>query len=243
MNIIIQKKANVFREKNGLSSSEPIRLKSLLIKLNILTLFRPLSDNFSGMALKSGADVMFMLINSNHSIGRQHFTIAHELYHLFEQEYFEIHQCNTGLFDKKNRQECDADFYAASLLMPESGLLDLIPDAELQNKTISIQTLLRLEQYYSVSHSAMLYRLNYLKLISESIFESFRKINIIRTSALYGYDTNLYKAGNTDVIIGDYGEKARLLYDKGKISESHYWELMRDIGIDLTSSENENGIE
>ena len=35
-------------------------------------------------------DVKFMLINANHSIGKQNFSIAHELYHLFVQENFKI---------------------------------------------------------------------------------------------------------------------------------------------------------
>ena len=80
---IIEKQVSAFRTDNGLSASEPVTLKSLLLKLNILTVFRPLSDNFSGMCLKDNSGHRFMLINSNQPRGRQHFTIAHELYHLF----------------------------------------------------------------------------------------------------------------------------------------------------------------
>ena len=49
---VIEKQVSEFRSDNGLSLSEPIALKSLLLKLNILTIFRPLSENFSGMCLK-----------------------------------------------------------------------------------------------------------------------------------------------------------------------------------------------
>mgnify|MGYP001635949196 FL=1 len=45
---VIEKQVSEFRSDNGLSLSEPIALKSLLLKLNILTIFRPLSENFSG---------------------------------------------------------------------------------------------------------------------------------------------------------------------------------------------------
>ena len=79
---VIEKQVSEFRSDNGLSLSEPIALKSLLLKLNILTIFRPLSENFSGMCLKDKSGHRFMLVNSNQSQGRQHFTIAHELYHL-----------------------------------------------------------------------------------------------------------------------------------------------------------------
>ena len=73
---IIERQVSEFRTDNGLSSSEPITLKSLLLKLNVLTIFRPLSENFSGMCLKDNSGHRFMLINSNQPRGRQHFTIA-----------------------------------------------------------------------------------------------------------------------------------------------------------------------
>ena len=75
--------AQKFRIENGLSQSEAVNVKSLLRKLNILTVYRPLSEYAYGLSLKSPQGHRFILINSNNSRGRQHFTIAHELYHLF----------------------------------------------------------------------------------------------------------------------------------------------------------------
>lgn len=66
---IIERQVAEFRADNGLSASEAINLKSLLLKLNVLTIFRPLSDNFSGMCLKDGSGHRFMLVNSSHSRG------------------------------------------------------------------------------------------------------------------------------------------------------------------------------
>lgn len=83
VNHIISKKAIEFRQENGLSATEPVLLKSILLSNNVLVLFKPLSSNFSGMAIKSGEN-RFILVNSSHSLGKQHFTIAHELYHLFK---------------------------------------------------------------------------------------------------------------------------------------------------------------
>ena len=165
MSVLIQKKANQFRERNGISGGEAIRLKSLLLKLNVLTLFRPLTEAFSGMSLKINDNVRFILVNSNHSVGRQHFTIAHELYHLFIQGKSEIHQCKTGLFDPKKKEEYNADYFASCFLMPETGIQEMIPDEELHQKKISLQTVIRLEQYFSVSHSSMLVRLKMLGLM------------------------------------------------------------------------------
>ena len=237
MSVILQKKANQFRERNGISGGEAIRLKSLLLKLNVFTLFRPLTEAFSGMSLKVNENARFILVNSNHSVGRQHFTIAHELYHLFIQEKLEIHQCKTGLFDLKNKEEYNADYFASCLLMPESGIQEMIPDEELNKKKISLQTVLKLEQYFSVSHSSMLLRLKMLSLIDIKTFEHFKTLKITETAQQYGYETSLYKDGNNNVIVGDYGEKAKRLFDIEKISEGHYMELMQKIGIDITSPE------
>jgi Zn-dependent peptidase ImmA (M78 family) len=237
MNVILQKKAGLFRECNGISGSEAIRLKSLLLKLNVLTLFNPLTEGFSGMSIKINDNARFMLVNSNHSLGRQHFTIAHELYHLYIQEKFEIHQCKTGLFDTKNKEEYNADCFASCLLMPEIGIHELIPDVELNKKNISLQTIIKLEQYFSVSRSSMLVRLKMLALLDNKTFEHFKTIKVTETAQQYGYDTALYKEGNHNVIVGDYGEKAKMLFDNEKISEGHYLELMQQIGIDITNPE------
>ncbi|MGL4493774.1 MAG: ImmA/IrrE family metallo-endopeptidase, partial [Tannerellaceae bacterium] len=38
--------------------------------------------------------------------------------------------------------------------------------------------------------------------------------------------TALYLSGNEGLVIGDFGEKARELYEKEVISEGHYRELL-----------------
>jgi hypothetical protein len=54
----------------------------------------------------------------------------------------------------------------------------------------------------------------------------------MRTAREYGYDVSLYNLGNEGLVIGDFGEKARKLFDAEKISEGHYLELLHKIGID-----------
>lgn len=234
---ILQKNASLFRERNGIGSGEAIRLKSLLLKLNVLTIFKPMTDSFSGMSLKINDNSRFILVNSNHSIGRQHFTIAHELYHLFIQEKFEIHQCITGLFDTKNKEEYNADYFASCLLMPENGINEMLPDVELTKNKVSLQSIIKLEQYFSVSRSSMLLRLKMLGLVDEKHYEHLKSYKAIESSQLYGYNTSLYKAGNHNLVIGNYGEKAKILFDNEIISEGHYLELMNQIGIDITNPE------
>ncbi len=236
-NILIEAKASKFRSANGFSPSEPINLKSVLLKLNVLTLFRPLSSDFSGMCMKDMDGHGFMLINSNNPIGRQHFTIAHELFHLFEEEKIIPHVCNPG-GGGKNASEQNADAFAAELLMPKEGLWNLIPENELKNKNISLPTILKIEHYYSVSRLALLFRLLNIDAISKNRKEEIDNMSPAGTAWNYGYDTSLYKAGNEGLVIGDYGEKARLLFEKSKISEGHYLELLSKINRNAEEKEN-----
>lgn len=237
MNIsIIEKKANDFRKSKGLSLTDPIRIKSLLSKLNVITVFKPLSSKFSGMAIKTG-DYRFMLINSTHSLGKQHFTVCHELYHLYIQEDFSSMICNTGKFNSRSGEEFNADRFAALLLMPENAIMDLIPDSEIGKDKIKLETILMIENYFSCSRSALLYRLKGLKLITGEFYDSF-STGIKRNAIAYGYPTNLYEAGNDGLTVGDYGVLARTLYDENLISETHYLSLLFDLGMNEAELKN-----
>ena len=209
---IIEKQVSEFRMDNGLSTSEANTLKSLLLKLNILTVFKPLSENFSGMCLKDASEHRFMLINSNQPRGRQHFTIAHELYHLYIEERPTPHKCNPG--SGKDPIEQSAD-----------------PEKELSTSNISIATILKLEHYFSVSRTALLYRLLNMKLITETTRSHLAEIGVKHSARCFGYDIALYEPANEGLVIGDFGEKARCLFEQDKISEGHYLELLHKINI------------
>lgn len=226
---LAESQVSKFRQVTGLSDSEAVNLKSLLLKLNVLTIYRPLSDNFSGMSLKSG-DKRFMLINSNHPKCRQHFTIAHELYHLYLDPNPTPHNCMSD--GKKNDKEQCADAFALMFLMPADGVRQMIPDNELMAGHISLASILRIEHYFSVSYSAVLNRLFDLGLINRNERDTFKEYPVKKTAREYGYDTALYEPGNKNLVIGDFGEKARKLFDNEKISEGHYLELLHKIGID-----------
>jgi len=233
--LLLEKDASLFRSEQGLNSNDPIRLKSLLQKANVISVFAPLTDNFSGMAVKAengDTSNRFILINSNQSLGKQHFTICHELYHLYVQPDFSGQVCITGRFDKKaDKNEYNADVFASYLLLPTDGLLELIPNEEISKKSISLRTVLFIENFYSCSRRALLYRLRNLGLISSAGYDVFT-VHIKKGALENGYQTALYEPGNNNLVIGDYGSIAKQLFDKEKISQSHYYTLLTDLGID-----------
>ena len=229
----LESKAIDFRAKCGLSSDEALNIESLLLYLNVITIFKPLSSSISGMAIKlsnSNEIKRFILINSNHPIGRQNFTICHELYHLFIQTNFQFQMCDTGKFIKNGDfEEYNADHFASYFLIPKNGIFKLIPEKE---ENISLSTIIKIEQYFGCSRSALLVRLEDLGVISKETKEMYSK-NVKLSAAKYGYDLGLYNPAHENQSIGDYGQLAKKLFDGEVISESYYATFMGDIGKNI----------
>jgi Zn-dependent peptidase ImmA (M78 family) len=232
--LVIEKKSEEFRASHGLGSSDVINLSALLFKLNILTVFRPLGeDGFSGMAIKvyNGGDTKrFILVNTSKTLGHENFTICHELYHLFIQENFTSMVCKAGMFNKKDGEEYNADVFASFFLMPESVIMQMIPDAELSKNKITLKSILRIEQTLLCSRAAIINRLKYLEIADDNYLAPFTS-NIRRSAVEFGYTTDLYTPTNQNAVLGDYGTIARELFDSGIIAESHYISLLLDLGM------------
>jgi len=240
--ITLELLAQEFRKKNGLSSTEPLKIKSLLQKTNVLTLYKPLSSGFSGMSIKVDTPeecFRFMLINSDHAVGKQHFTICHELYHLYYQKDFKAAISCTGLFDKKgNPEEYKADVFASYLLLPEMGIWEMIPENERGKNKIKISSILALEHFYGCSHSAMLFRLLNMNIIDDAQ-KDLLSGGIMSLARKFGYTTSLYEPDNEGEVIGDYGMLANKAWEEGIVSESAYYGLLKDLGVDISKLDDE----
>ncbi|NII27926.1 ImmA/IrrE family metallo-endopeptidase [Pseudoflavitalea sp. X16] len=238
---ILEVRATKFRDSLGISNADPIDLYKVLAELNVVTNFRRMGPEFSGMALKIGKDSKFILVNSEQARSRQHFTIGHELYHLFVQPDFSFMLCKTGRFNKKDREEYNADVFSSFLLMPEVGVLSCIPEEELaRGGQISLPTIVKLEQHFGVSRRALLVRLDKLGLIDYEGYSTQYLTGIKRSANQLGYSTRLYEAGSDYNMIGDYGMVCKKLFEEEKISESHYFNLMFDIGVNIDQKFEEN---
>jgi len=66
-------------------------------------------------------------------------------------------------------------------------------------------------------------------LITEAYLNELKSVPVKESAMQYGYNLSLYEAGNKGIVIGDFGEKARLLFESGRISEGHYYELLNMI--------------
>jgi Zn-dependent peptidase ImmA (M78 family) len=149
------------------------------------------------------------------------------LFHLYYDEEPKPHICGTSGMEK-DPAEINANAFASALLLPQAGVLESIPSEEIMNRHITTATMLRVEQLFGVSHQSLCYCLRHLRLLTEEELQSHLEESIViqDIATEYGYDLSLYQPGNEGVVIGDFGEKARLLYEQERISEGHYVELL-----------------
>lgn len=232
--------ANQLRSEQGVQAKEPVSIHQLLRNTGVIASFQPLSKGFEGMAVKlsdkTKEEKRFMLINTRSIYCRQRFTACHELYHLLFQDNFTVSYDLENDSDFKSDEEQSADYFARCLLLPTDGLWQMIPETEYSKDSISLATILKLEQNYRCSRYCLLLRLKEMNLISEAKIEQFN-CNVIKGALEYGYPVTLYKSSNSKELIGDYNIKARQLYDRGSISQAKYFSLLCDMGIDLKKEE------
>ena len=149
-----------------------------------ITLVRyPLSSRISGMCTREKQDVI-ICINSTTSYGRQRFTLAHELYHVLYEENMQRVICDMSMTGDKPESEYEADQFASYLLMPYDALLEY----EYDQAKWTLEKVIDAEQFFQVSHQAMLHRLVRDKLIAAERAEEYRLItsNILRLANTFG---------------------------------------------------------
>ena len=114
-------KAQELREMLGEDVNSPVDIFPLVNQIEGLTLvFYPLGDNISGMCVRDN-EIQLIAINSTMSYGRQRFSLAHELYHLFFDDESGFNVCSKKLDPKSENEKC-ADQFASYFLAPYKSL-------------------------------------------------------------------------------------------------------------------------
>ena len=170
---------------------------------------------------------MLIGINSNMSIGRQNFTLAHELYHLlYEENKNNFVICD---YSSESDSEIEANIFASYLLIPYEGLKRYA-----KNRNISKWTLddvIAAEQYYQISHMALLFRLVEQNFITEEESEEFQNVKISHEARIRGFNDDLYYPSPEDrkyFSLGNYVKSVGKAYSSNKISVGKKDELLLD---------------
>ena len=209
----LNKLAIEFRSEIGLNQESPLDFFPVITnKLKNLTIvFLEMDEKISGACFKVDSQ-QIMFINSKHPKGRQVFTAAHELYHLFyEDAVFTI--CNLNSNDEIEK---NANQFASFLLMPINALYSYKKENNIEKWNLN--SIIDCEQYFQISHEALLYR---LKNGSDITFEEFNKFkpNIKNNAQYCGYDSSLYEPYiDKNYTIGNYVRLVEEVYRKDLIS-------------------------
>lgn len=223
--------ASSIRKKLGEDESSPIDIFNLALTIDNLTLiFYSLERTISGVCYK-GDKSNLIIINSDMSIGRQRFSLAHEFFYLF-CDHSKVSSVSLIQIGNGDETEKKADQFASYFLIPQFSLYEKIKDIKMRKgkMDLSIEDVIALEQYFGVSHKAMLYRLVDDKYIDWDQFKTMES-GVIEIAAKLGYDTAIYypsAENKKNMVLGHYVVSAERLLSEELISQGKYEELLLD---------------
>lgn len=219
-------KAQELREKLGEDANSPVDIFSLVNQIKELTLvLYPLGDNISGMCLRDD-QIKLIAINSSMSYGRQRFSLAHELFHMYYDNATGFNVCSKVL-DPKSDNERNADQFASYFIAPYKSFRDAVKK-ESAGGQITLQNIIALEQYFGMSHLAMLWRLVSEGYLSKNSINEY-SCGVKTTARNLGYDDTLYSPTPVDHrkrTLGHYLIQVDLLREKDLVSRGKIDELL-----------------
>ena len=218
----MNEEANKCRREWFIDENVPIDIFSLAenkIK-NLTIVFMDMGEEVSGASSKLD-DETVIFINSKQTYARQRFNLAHEIYHLrFDEGLVTCINKSNDKIEKK------ADQFASCLLLPHGALSYY---EQINNITEwTIDEIIHAEQYFQISHHALMWRLRNLEKITYNYYNKYKNnpINYVRK---LGYNTKLYQpyteSNTTD---GNYIYLLNKLYDDDIISYGKRDELLLD---------------
>ena len=244
----IMTKSIKLRTKLGEDANSPIDIFALAQDIEQLTIvYYPMGENLSGICLKGASGNNVIAINSSMTLGRQRFSLAHELYHLyFDKNMTAVCAQKIGMGQETEKE---ADLFASYFLMPAAALQTKVEMLKAKNNSddLSIHDVIRLEQYFQVSHQAAVIRLRQDKLLNADAADAMMSEGVRRFAESMGYSTELYKplpAEKQYMTYGNYIDQAEQVLKRGLVSDGKYEELLLTaFRSDLVYGGNEEGEE
>ncbi len=229
-NADIMTKSIQLRAKLGEDANSPIDIFALAQDIEHLTIvYYPMGGNLSGICLKGASGNNVIAINSSMTVGRQRFSLAHELYHLyFDKNMTAVCAQKIGVGQKTEKE---ADLFASYFLMPAAALQTKVEMLQAKNSdhNLLIQDVIRLEQYFQVSHQAAVTRLRQDQLLNADAADTMMTKGVRLLAKSMGYSTELYKplpAEKQYMTYGNYINQAEEVLKRGLVSDGKYEELL-----------------
>lgn len=199
----------------------------------LTTVAYPLGDSISGMCVKHD-DFSLIAYNSAQTLGRQRFTVAHELYHLFYDDASSTTICpkSTKRYDET---EWAADAFASHFLLPYHALRNelrthRLTEGEAADDERLLASVVAIEQRFGISRLALLVRLQDEGVVNAAQKEALGR-NVKAGARKLGYPTALYeplRGSKTRMADGDYVDRIADLFGQGALSQGKAEELLAD---------------
>ena len=160
----IRRKAGELLERTQVDSP-PVDLDAVASSLGATIRYSPFDGELAGMLVRKDDEIVIG-VNSLHHLNRQRFTIAHELGHLLLHEgnyidrSFRVNMRDAQSSLGTNREEIEANQFAAELLMPFDDI-----KADLLGHEIDVEddeAIVSLAKRYRVSVQALNHRISNL---------------------------------------------------------------------------------
>lgn len=177
-----------------------------------------------------------LLLNCNEVPWRQHFSIAHELFHLitWNEDFFQTLQNDPKLHAAN---EHFAECFAAGLLLPAEVIKDEIEKITAGGSSFNYPAIISLSRQFEVSASALVYRMANLKIIP---WETAKNINA--DPDFVRCNTIANKSRKKDLILSDrFLRLSYQAYGTGKISRAKFAKMLGVTLVDLGSILEERG--
>jgi Zn-dependent peptidase ImmA (M78 family)/transcriptional regulator with XRE-family HTH domain len=139
----------------------------------------PLPEGVEGLSLRL-EDLCLVLVRSQPVVGRERFTLAHEVGHLLAGDAQPFH-LDEDLFGH-GLQEMRANAFAAHFLMPPPGL-----ERRIRGRPVDGQVVCELQYAFGVSLEALLWHLRNLNLITEAQRMELQAAGPKALALRYGY--------------------------------------------------------
>ena len=221
-------KAQELRELFGEDVNSPVDIFSLAHQIEGLTIvYYPWGENIRGMCVRDDI-VKLIAINSTMSYGRQRFSLAHEFYHLHFDDLSGYNVC-AKKFDPKSEAEKKADQFASYFLAPYKSLRAMVKRIS-ETAPLSLQNVIALEQYFGMSHQAMLWRLVSEGYLTKVDVDEYG-FGVVSAAKSLGYDDKLYKPTPVESQKRTYGyylKQVEELRRKDMVSPGKIDELLLD---------------
>ena len=123
--------------------------------------------------------------------------------------------------------------FASYFLMPEQALMRTAEKLtkDRPDHQLNLEDVIRIEQYFGISHKAAVYRLMDTPYLKKSTAESFLNIAVGRKAEALGFSSALYRPMPEEkryMTYGYYINQVKQIVERGLVSDGKYEELLLD---------------